>query len=280
MQIHTEIPSVPERPTSAHKGTFGTVVVVGGSAMMIGAPALTAGAALRTGCGLVKIAAPAKVLPFCLTIEPSATGLRRADMEKVAEDAVLAVGPGMGTGPKRRKLLAHLLSGPRRMVLDADGLNNFAAMAEGDRLNHCPLVMTPHPGEARRLMKVAGLSGDPADAAQRPEIAVALANSFLAVVVLKGQGTIVTDGVRVYTNTTGNPAMATAGTGDVLTGAIASLIAQGMELFDAAVLGVYLHGLAGDLWAKASGPSGLTARDLIALLPAAMSVRRASPPAK
>lgn len=290
-----DLPPLPPRPADAHKGTFGTVIVVGGCETMPGAPALCAAAALRGGAGLVKIAAARQVIHTAIIIEPSATGiilgddagaslqqLDQADPDRVA---VLAVGPGIGRSDAARHLVTSLLRGPRRMVLDADGLNILAAgliadeshpeptshpFAAGWRASAAPppsLVLTPHPGEFRRLAEPLGIRLSPTDPAERPAAAAALARAHAAVVLLKGMNTIITDGTRVRINTTGNPALATAGSGDVLTGLIASLMAQGMAPFDAAALAAHLHGLAADLWASRHGESGLTARDLATLLP-------------
>lgn len=293
----TNPPPLPARPDDSHKGTFGTVVVVGGCSTMMGAPALAAAAALRAGAGLVRIAAPKDVLPVAITIEPGATGLvlsgdaasdtRKLDRFDPDHRAVLAVGPGLGNSASARALVHVLWAGDRALVLDADGLNllatGFSALppeippdilleipptptANSPR----PRVMTPHPGEFSRLAKVFGISHSPTDPATRPHAAIQLARACHAVVVLKGRQTIVTDAHRVYRNRTGNPALATAGTGDVLTGVISAFIAQGLDPFDAAVLGVHIHGLAADLWAADFGPTGLTAADLARLIPRAM----------
>ena len=277
-------PPVPPRPVDGHKGTFGTVVVVGGSPTMIGAPAMTASAALRSGCGLVKLITREDTLPWCLMIEPSATGAPVSYLDEASaisrylsqgnERKVLAIGPGMGTGARQRLAVQMLLSQPMAAVLDADGLNNLAAIEEPPVPRGQPLVMTPHPGEFKRLAAAADIAPDPTDPAQRGDAAAALARHHHAVVVLKGHRTVVSDGRWLYVNTTGNPALATAGSGDVLTGLIASLIAQGMEGLSAAVLGVYLHGAAADLWALHHGSVGLTARELVTLLPDAVEAHR------
>ncbi len=277
-------PDVPPRPAEAHKGTFGTVIVVGGCDTMMGAPALCATAALRSGVGLVKLAVPAAVLPVAIAIEPGATGvilgedaqdsLCSLDEADPNHKAVLAVGPGMGHSQSSGELVDLLLRGSRRVVLDADGLNHLAKTAQARPLPGSDLIMTPHPGEFARLAKPLGITIDPNNPATRPDAAAQLAVVHQAVVVLKGKNTIVTDGENLYVNETGNPALATAGSGDVLTGLIASLIAQGMALFDAATLGVYLHGLTADSWAKHHGPSGLIARDLTDLIPETMNERR------
>ena len=287
MQKASAIPAAPPRPIDGHKGTFGTVIVVGGSETMIGAPALCASAALRAGAGLVKIATSVGVLPFTLVIEPSATGialasgavravsqLQQADPE---ERAVLAVGPGIGKSRAASALVMKLLRGKRIIVLDADGLNLLAATGKPRPSGEPDLVMTPHPGEFARLAKPLGITAQPKGDAARAAAAAELARRHRAVVVLKGHRTVISDGQRKHINTTGNPALATAGSGDVLTGLIAGLIAQHMPPFDAAVLGVYLHGLAADLWASRFGPSGLTARDLTGLLPETMNRHRKAP---
>ena len=280
------VPSTPPRPLDAHKGTFGTVMVVGGCPTMIGAPALCATAALRAGCGLVKIAATSNVLPTAIGIEPAATGVvisassddtqYNLDQADPKQSAVLAVGPGMGPSPATAQLVANLLGGPRPVVLDADGLHGLAATQQTRPANGPELVLTPHPGEFKKLACAMGITADPADPQARPQAAARLAQAHQAVVVLKGYRTVVSDGHRQYINATGNPALATAGSGDVLTGLIAALMAQQMTPFDAAVLGVYLHGLAGDMWAQQFGPSGLTARDLAQWLPRAFHQHRGS----
>ena len=285
------IPPLPERPADAHKGTFGKVIVVGGSATMIGAPALTATAALRTGCGLARIATLPAVLPHCLTIEPSATGIALPDerdgrafeqfVAQLDDKCVLAVGPGMGVGVPQQERLYQIVRQQCKVVVDADGLNNLAGIVNGVRSARCPRVLTPHPGEFHQLASVMDIRLDPTDPQQRPEAARQLAEACHAAVVLKGHNTVVADGQQMYINSTGNPALATAGSGDILTGMIASLIAQHMDGYEAAVLGVYLHGLAADIWAQQYGPVGLTARDLAGLIPQAMQQHRdaGSPPA-
>ena len=270
----TEPPPLPERPADGHKGTFGTVIVVGGCATMLGAPAFVAGAALRSGAGLAKIAIDEALVPHVLTIEPSATGIALAGAaanrsEQITgavadHHAVLALGPGLGDAAGLETLVTSLLAMPwRAVLLDADGLNTVAHSGYRHPPEGCPLVLTPHPGEFRRLAKPAGITADPTDPAQRQDAAAALAAYHRAVVVLKGQHSVVTDAQRVYVNQTGNPALATAGTGDVLTGLIAGLLAQGMLPFDAASLGCHLHGAAADRWAEQYGTLGMTATTLI-----------------
>lgn len=282
------VPAPPARPKAGHKGTFGTVIVLGGSETMPGAPALCAAGALRAGAGLVKLAARAEVLPWSLVFEPSATGIAldpRGDGNDVMRSldeadprrlAVLAVGPGLGRSRWADEAVLAVLAGPRRVVLDADALNALAGQSGvwPHEAEH-EVVLTPHPGEFARLAASLGINESPTAPAQRPTAARAMAKATGAVVVLKGDGTIVADAVgHTFINTTGNPALATAGSGDILTGIIASLVAQGMRAFNAACLGVHVHGLAADLWAESNGPSGLTARDLAALVPRAMNQLR------
>ena len=280
----TDVPPCPPRPDDAHKGTFGTVIVVGGCPTMIGAPALCAAAALRSGVGLAKLATDAATLSAAITIEPGATGIvlptdpaeaaAAIDAADPGGRAVLALGPGMGLQSHQSGLLIRLLGGPRAAVLDADGLNLLAATGRPRPEAGGDLVMTPHPGEFARLAEPAGVAASPTDPAQRPAAAAALARHHHAVVVLKGRRTIVSDGLVFYENTTGNPALATAGSGDVLAGLIAALLAQSLPPFDAAVLGTYLHGLAADTFAARFGPSGLTAQHLAGLLPEAFQQHR------
>ncbi len=310
----TAPPPCPSRPLNAHKGTFGTVIVVGGCKTMIGAPALCASASLRAGAGLVKVAVAEDILKAVLTLEPCATGIVLGrdmdDNDRVLQEvdpsqkAILAMGPGLGQSPWAGQLVARLVPSPRGLVLDADGLNLLAQRAHQEslwgvepntRTNKTPVVptqnmpteplqrtsgvvMTPHPGEFKRLADPFGITADPIDPASRPQAAEALAKAYQAVVVLKGRRSLVSDGKSLYENTTGNPALATPGSGDVLTGTIAAFMAGGMSGFDAAALGVYLHGLAADLWARRYGPSGMTASDLVRLLPEAINQHRAAGP--
>ena len=272
------LPDAPARPLDGHKGTFGTVIVVGGCATMPGAPAICAGAALRAGAGLVKLATDSATLLAALSIEPSATGLildgaDSIDGADAKGDAVLAIGPGFGDAHDVDRLVLDLLGGNRRIVLDADGLNALARFGK-PRPGGAPAVLTPHPGEFRRLAEAAGVDPDGTTPEARPANGAALARHHRAVVVLKGRQTVITDGQRTALNPTGNPALATAGSGDVLTGVIASLMAQGMPAFDAARLGCHVHGAAADAWAAEHGPAGLKARDLADRLPAALNPLR------
>ena len=284
LEWETRVPAVPDRPDDGHKGTFGTVLVVGGCRTMIGAPALAAAAALRVGAGLVKMALPLEMLGFAITIEPGATGIALdpeegdglPEIEEADPEgkAVLAIGPGMGPGGPARRVVSQLLPLARRMVVDADGLNHAAALDLARPVKGRSMVMTPHPGEFKRLAEPLGITLSATDPYERPQAAAALARAYGSVVVLKGKHTIVTDGTRAYRNETGNVALATAGSGDVLTGVIAGLMAQGVGAFEAAALGAYVHGRAADIWAHDFGPSGLSAPQLVQRIPRAMHEHR------
>jgi len=285
IQKVTNVPSLGPRRAEAHKGDFGRVLVVGGSRGMIGAPALAANAALRGGAGLVTVAAPETVQLTVAALCPCATSIPLAceadgrlsssaadQIARAAESAdVLAVGPGLGTGEAQQAVVRAAATQGKPCVLDADGLNSLdTAWASARR---APMVLTPHPGEFARLTgrTVAGIQADrqaAAVAAARQWAKAGRAGADL-VIVLKGAGTVVTDGRRVYINDTGNPGMATGGSGDVLTGVIAALIAQKMTPFNAALLGTHLHGLAGDLAAAKLTEVCLTAADILDALPEA-----------
>jgi len=278
----TDIPKPPSRPPDAHKGTAGLVLVVAGSRGMAGAAALVGNGALRAGAGLVRIATPdaaldtvAALAPCCTTAplpddgaclcaEAAETVLALAE----GQDAV-ALGPGLGRTPAICSVVRAVLEGLEiPIVLDADGLNAIAAdAAEVVARARNGLILTPHPGEAARLLgtTVKTVQADREAAAER------LAG-LGAVAILKGAGTVVCDGQRLYVNETGNPGMATAGAGDVLTGMMAAFLAAGMPMFEAAVLAVWAHGRAGDLAADRLGLLGLTAMDLLGCVPEALRV--------
>jgi ADP-dependent NAD(P)H-hydrate dehydratase len=283
------IPRLAPRKREGHKGDYGRVLVIGGSAGMIGAPAMAGLAALRSGAGLVTLAVPRGIQPTAAGLVPCATSipLRQTAGGSVNEDGanlrdaieavdVVAFGPGFGPGTDamdRRWVRLLRACSVRPVVIDADGLNLLGRVgAKAAGAAKARWVLTPHPGEAARLLGcgVGAVQRDRKQAAVRCQRAYA----GEGVVVLKGAGTVVTDGRRVYVNTTGNPGMATGGSGDVLTGVVAALVGQGLDLFDAAVLGVYVHGLAGDLAAGAKGPVSVIATDLIDALPGAFGRAR------
>lgn len=266
----TALPSLPPRPANSHKGLFGRVLVVGGSDDMLGAPVLAGAAALRMGSGLVQVAMPRSVLGLALSITPELIGLgltkaaRSRVLRQAAEKAdAIAIGPGMGTGDLAAGWLSDLIQLDRPLVIDADALNLLARRRNWPRRFNARAILTPHPGEMRRLAPLFGRDAVPDDEAGRIDLAVACASASGQVIVLKGAATVVSDGKQVYVNTTGDSSLAKGGTGDVLAGMIASLAGQGMGNFDAAVLAVYLHGRAGELAGVRLGRRSVLARDVV-----------------
>ena len=281
MQVIDTIPKLKPRAIDAHKGDFGKVCIIAGSTGMSGAAALAGRAALRAGAGLVRVATPKSVLPIVASIEPSFTTISLPEdslgrisakainpvLEAASQNDCLAFGPGLGISGALRSLLEALLEQDRlRLIIDADGLNNLAGIKDWPTGLKASLILTPHPGEMKRQWSALLREPLPPD---RQQQAVQLAQKTKTIVVLKGAGTVVTDGQKVYINKTGNPGMATAGSGDVLTGIITALAGQGLNNFDAAVLSVYIHGLAGDIAAESLGQISLIATDMIDALPEA-----------
>ncbi|HZE97678.1 MAG TPA: NAD(P)H-hydrate dehydratase [Planctomycetota bacterium] len=262
-----------KRKPDSHKGDYGRVLVVAGSRGMAGAATLCAEAAYRSGAGLVYIACPSAILDVlsikttCAVVWPFEEGTAVGQiLEYSAKCDVAVIGPGLGHQPMIAGAVREVVGALEiPMVLDADALNAFEAFPELLGRGHAPRVLTPHPGEAARLLKTL-----PSDIQQkRQETAKELAERFLSVAVLKGHRTIITDGKKSVINKTGNPGMATGGTGDVLAGVIGALIGQRLSSFDAAVLGVHLHGKAGDIAARKIGQVSLMATDLLGALPEA-----------
>ena len=271
----TQVPKLPARSKDAHKGTFGKVCIIGGSVGMTGAVALAGKAAFRSGAGLVRIATPESVLPVVASMEPcymtvplneNADGQISSEaasalIDVISISEVVAFGPGAGTGKGvRDSLLAVLSQTDGTVVVDADGLNCLAKSPEWIGRKRASAILTPHPGEMKRLWASQIRGAIPTD---RIEQATTLAAKTFSTVVLKGHQTVVADKDKVYVNTTGNPGMATGGTGDVLTGVITAMVGQGLSDFDAAVLGVYIHGIAGDIAAERIGETSLIATDII-----------------
>lgn len=279
----TPLPHLPARATASHKGDFGRVLVIGGSRGMAGAPALVGMAALRSGAGLVTLAVPRSIQQTVASFEPSymTIGLGgataeilstscKAEILAVAQKmSAVAIGPGLGSDSATAQLVCELyqqLAVP--MIVDADALNALAKMPERLENPGGVRILTPHPGEFCRL--TGQVCGEATLA--RAEQATLLSqrdSSGRTMVVLKGHQTIIANNEHYAVNTTGNPGMATGGTGDCLTGIITALVAQGLSPWDAARLGVHVHGLAGDLAAAKLGQVSLIASDLIGFLPAA-----------
>jgi len=273
---------LPVRAPDAYKTNCGRVLVIGGSEGMTGAPAMCAQAALRSGAGMVTLAVPESlndILEVKLT-EVMTLGMPETPSRTFAEDAAeeligrsgsfdsVALGPGMSTTPETVAVVRALMEGIEvPLVLDADGLNAMVGFTGIIGERERPMVMTPHPGEMARLLEtdVGTVQADRLGTAKRA------AGEWGAVVVLKGAGTVIAEpGGDIFVNQTGNPGMATAGMGDVLTGCVSAFLAQGLGPFGAAVAAVYYHGHAGDLAAQMGGMTGLTARDVIRHLPLAL----------
>lgn len=281
-------PALAPRAADSHKGDFGRVLVLGGSRGMAGAPSLTGMAALRSGAGLVTVATPVSIQPTVAGFSPCYTTLPLveddygiADLANIVDLSAAreqfdawAIGPGLGQTDDVAELVSQLYRDvPPAMVVDADGLNALATSVKRNPqlLNNPagPRILTPHHGEFTRLTGVRPSRS----LAERAEQAAELCRrdaSGKTVVVLKGHESIVCDGVRFSTNHTGNPGMATGGTGDCLTGVISALLGQGLDAWSAARLGVHVHGLAGDLAAEELGEVSLIASDLLKYLPYAL----------
>ena len=267
---------LPDRAAESHKGDYGKILLICGSQNCTGAAALACMGALRSGAGLAYLAVPAciyeieaikltepVILPLdcqngmlsdkaCFQIEPMFSRI----------DAVL-IGPGLGQSSGTEKVTAFILEhyrGP--VVVDADGINVLNQHKDILRRRKSATILTPHEGEFVRFG--GDLSGG------RQIGAMVLANELHSIVVLKGHNTIITDGTDLYINHTGNPGMATGGSGDVLAGIITSLLGQGIAPLEAAAAGVWLHGAAGDLCAKNIGQYGMLPTDMLNVLPRLM----------
>jgi len=275
-----ELPVLPPRPRDSHKGDYGTVLVVAGSRRYPGAAILAALGAGRAGAGLVQLALPASLLPVVVSAVPFATvlpcaetpaggfALAAADELRAAATRATAVvlGPGLGTESETGRLLVRLLRDVQvPLVLDADALNLLAGLGDEPfaarrAATSAPTVLTPHPGEFARLTGASKPHGD-----ERLPQAARFALEHGVIVVLKGAGTVVTDGRRAWVEPAGNPGMATGGMGDVLAGAIGALLAVPGRLPDApaaVALAVHAHALAGDAAAAALGETGVLPEDV------------------
>lgn len=270
------------RSRDSHKGDFGHVFILAGSRGLTGAAALSSNAALRSGAGLVTLGIPVslnsimsrkltEVMTFSLAETKKITLSLKAEkdiLKKVEDSDVVVLGPGLSQHPETQKLIRKLIFKIKKpMILDADALNAISrntSMLIKIKSNY---IVTPHPGEMSRLIN----KGMEYVKNNRLIVAKKFSRDYNAVVVLKGAGTVVAEpGEKYYVNTTGNPGMATAGSGDVLTGIIAGFLSQGLKAFDAARLGVYVHGLAGNLAAKDKGEIGLIAGDILENIPHAI----------
>ncbi len=273
------LPLLP-RKKDTHKGHYGHVLVIGGSAGLTGAACLCALSALRSGAGLVTAGVPRSLNPIFETKLTEVMSLPLADtrsclnfkafaqicaiLEKID---VLVIGPGASLHPDTRRLLVAITGRiDKPMVVDADGITALATCLRVlEKRKTRQLILTPHPGEFSRLIR----KDIPTIKKNRKALVKEFALRYNLTLVLKGRHSLVSDGKKFYENNTGNPGMATAGTGDVLSGVIAGLLAQGLSPFDAARRGVYLHGLAGDIAARDKTENCLIASDVIDYLPKA-----------
>jgi ADP-dependent NAD(P)H-hydrate dehydratase len=280
------LPRLEPRAADGHKGDFGRALLVGGSLGMAGAIGLAGMATLRAGAGLVRLAVPEPILATVSAFEPSymtlplpadghgriASAAREDIVEAAANATCVACGPGLGRSTELTELVGWMYSNLRcPMVVDADALNALAAHPAVLEHPGGPRVLTPHPGEFARLLGGVDVPND-----ERQSRLLQFTERVQAVVILKGHRTLISDGQRMAVNTTGNPGMATGGTGDVLTGIVTALLCQGLAPYDAARLAAHIHGLSGDLAAKNLGQVGMIARDLVIFLPTAFLLHEAA----
>ncbi len=297
--VFEETPRLPVRDPAGHKGTFGSVLVVGGCAhaprTMLGGAMLSARAALRAGAGRVIAAVPAPLAGDALVILPEATvvalpcdasgelnasGAAEAIDAALREATAIVVGPALGRSAAAEQVVMRLVAlGESPLVVDADAIRAFAAHQDAVRDLRGTVVFTPHPGEADALADALGADIDAAERATRPAAAMALAQRLGAVVALKGHGTVTSDGLRAWRCAHGGAALATGGSGDVLAGVVAAMFAQfGRSMGAGALtaLAVEVHARAGDLWAARHGDGGALAREIADHVPdAMMEMRRA-----
>lgn len=261
---------IKKRPKEVHKGNCGKLLIVAGSTGMAGAAVLSSKAAMKTGSGLVKVCIKKKLFPIIQMAVPEVIcikwGKTKNDLEQFD---VIAIGPGMGAGKRTKKILEKILKTyTKTLVIDADGLNAVAKYNLFGQVKaaKCNVVITPHIGEAKRLLNCQMITD-----LTPIQLADSLVAGISGIVVVKGPESLVAiDGQRAYTNTTGNPGMATAGSGDVLTGIISSLIGQGIAFEDGVKAGVFIHGMAGDLARDALGEYGMIASDIVSMIPTAL----------
>jgi ADP-dependent NAD(P)H-hydrate dehydratase len=254
---------IPSRPINGHKGTFGSVAVIGGQinggSVMLGSVAFAAKAAIRSGVGLIYFAGQKEVLIELVKMVPQAVG---QNIKSIKNCSAIVIGPGLGQSVSSHDYIKAVLCLKLPTVIDADGLNILAKNSELIGLVHKSCVLTPHPGEFDRLAATAKI-----------QTADELAQKLNCTVVLKGHQTLVTNGHQKWTSKNLNPALATGGTGDVLAGLTGGFLAQhfpGLSAFECAKLGVKVHSQAGLYWQKQHGEQGLMIDELIDLIPKAI----------
>lgn len=288
--VSIPLPQLAPRDPESHKGDYGRLLLIGGSRGMSGAIALAGMAAIRSGAGLVRLAVPDVCLdpvaahcPAYMTLplpsDRQGRIARRAGDElfrAIEQATVVAIGPGLGRSLGLDYLVDRIYrEAMRPLVVDADALNALAERGAPLAKHAAARILTPHPGEFRRLLPTAAVS----DRSAQETLAEQLAGAADVVVALKGHRTLVTDGSVSFRNETGNPGMATGGSGDVLTGVLAALLGQRLSPHDATRLGVHLHGLAGDIARQRVGEISLSPVDLIEALPVAFQQLASQRPA-
>lgn len=264
---------LPDRDPDGHKGSFGRILLICGSRGYTGAAALASMGALRSGAGLVYLAVPESIYtieavkltePVIIPMEDQNGMLAPSAAQAIARllprmDAVL-IGPGIGIGCGPKQVLQTVLTNAKcPVVVDADGITLLAAHKDILRGRSCPMILTPHTGEFIRL-------AGPVEP-DRITAAMTLARELSAVVLLKGRGTVITDGISCYRNSTGNPGMAVGGSGDLLAGILTSLLGQGIAPLEAAAAAAWIHGAAGDLCAQELGQYAMLPSDMLEKLP-------------
>ncbi|MEM0267462.1 MAG: NAD(P)H-hydrate dehydratase, partial [Thermofilaceae archaeon] len=285
VETNDPLPLPPRRPDT-HKGDYGKALFVAGAAGYLGAPYLASMSFLKAGGGYSRLATVRSIVPHLgsrgsevvyIPLEETPSGsIAYSNLPRLLELAeqsdIVAVGPGLSTSEETLRLAADLVSKVSKpVIVDGDGITAVARKPECVKSREAPTILTPHLGEMSRLT---GLS---VEEVKRDRVSVLrrAAADFNAVIVLKGAHTLIgTPDGRVYVNLTGNPGMATAGSGDVLTGTIAAMHGLGLGIVEAARMGVFVHGLAGDLAAEALGEDGVTASAIMRFLPKAMRMLR------
>ena len=268
-----KLPKLPKRSENSNKGTFGKVLNISGSEYMTGAGFLSSVSALKVGAGYVELASCERALNVVATLAPEVVLAPLSKIPELISNAtVLLIGCGLSTSDTAKRIVKTVLPAQIPTVVDADGLNILAESpeilhsAKNDKIKN--LIFTPHPKEASRLLncELEDVLNDMENSAKK------ICEKYNCITVLKSHNTIVSDGNKIYRNTTGNSALAKAGSGDVLAGIIAGLLAQKMTPFDASSLGVYIHGLAGDLAKNDLTAYGVLASDTVRYIPNALKI--------
>ncbi len=268
-----KLPKLPKRSENSNKGTFGKVLNISGSEYMTGAGFLSSVSALKVGAGYVELASCERALNVVATLAPEVVLAPLSKIPELISNAtVLLIGCGLSTSDTAKRIVKTVLPAQIPTVVDADGLNILAESTEilhsakNDKIKN--LIFTPHPKEASRLLncELEDVLNNMENSAKK------ICEKYNCITVLKSHNTIVSDGNKIYRNTTGNSALAKAGSGDVLAGIIAGLLAQKMTPFDASCLGVYIHGLAGDLAKNDLTAYGVLASDTVRYIPNALKI--------